>query len=68
MTYKLSEKDLELLQSYFDHPQMSDKERATHLGVSPRMVEKRRQSIAKKYECPSFVGAVVMAMGIRWPT
>ena len=59
---KLSDKQLEALRVQIDHPELSFSEQAKLLDISPRMLEKRHQQIAQRFNVTSFSSAVAKAV------
>ncbi len=58
----LSDKQMEVLRIQIDHPELSFQEQAKLLDISPRMLEKRHQQIAKRFGVSSFTAAVAKAV------
>lgn len=59
---KLSDKQLDVLRIQIDHPELTFTQQAELLKISPRMLDKRHQQIAKRFGVTSFTAAVAKAV------
>ena len=58
----LSEMQTKILQMQIDHPELSNSEMATALGLSPKTLHAHHKKIAKKHGVTTFAGAVIKRM------
>ncbi|WGI22946.1 hypothetical protein [Amylibacter sp. IMCC11727] len=58
----LSEMQAKILQMQIDHPELSNSEMATALGLSPKTLHAHHKKIAKKNGVTTFAGAVIKTL------